>query len=629
MTAPVQTAPAAQTPEARYKVHASYVWLGSAGAVIALLFALLVTSGGSVISYLASGDPDALVGLIATSTTLFGFIMIAAIIIASRFFAYKHLYFTLSADEFCLCSGIFNKQQVHVPYPRIQSVDQNATLLQRIFGVCTVSIDTAGGASNKAVQVPYLTKAQAEWLRTQLFTHKMQAEQAAVANTAATAPATPSAAAAAAPAAQTGNVLDAGKQVWDEVGGIFAGAPQASQAVSYQYGLTNKELILAGISNNSAFAVIVVAILGVLAEALPLLTDVFGNESAHMANDLSSAITRGDILNTAVLSVVGVAVGIMVIIWVLSIIGSCVNYGGFQARRRGARIEVEHGLLQHALQGVDISRVQAVVIKQTFIRRLMGYCELSLSRVGAVSGDQTDSSQKNSRPDTGIVIHPFLKLSRVNEVLFGIVPEYQDVPQTPTPVSPKAMRRGLIRRALWQGSGFWCAVITCAVQIITHFLVGLDPDPYRTDASAVLGITDVLCAILYVLAVVLLVFDVTGAILWAKGSSFAHNRRFMQITNAGLSRETVNFPRQKIQYGCVRTNPLQRAAGTATICARTAAGVGGTTFTLIDVTQTDADAWLSWLEPRHMKTVGLQKDPVAEASAFVPAGPGQTPTQGA
>ena len=232
MTAPVQTAPAAQTPEARYKVHASYVWLGSAGAVIALLFALLVTSGGSVISYLASGDSDALVGLIATSTTLFGFIMIAAIIIASRFFAYKHLYFTLSADEFCLCSGIFNKQQVHVPYPRIQSVDQNATLLQRIFGVCTVSIDTAGGASNKAVQVPYLTKAQAEWLRTQLFTHKMQAEQAAVANTAATAPATPSAAAAAAPAAQTGNVLDAGKQVWDEVGGIFAGAPQASQAAS-------------------------------------------------------------------------------------------------------------------------------------------------------------------------------------------------------------------------------------------------------------------------------------------------------------------------------------------------------------------------------------------------------------
>lgn len=42
-------------------------------------------------------------------------------------------------------------------------------------------------------------------------------------------------------------------------------------------------------------------------------------------------------------------------------------------------------------------------------------------------------------------------------------------------------------------------------------------------------------------------------------------------------------------------------AHTATIKARTAAGVGGTIYALIDVTQEDAEAWLAWLEPRGAK----------------------------
>lgn len=578
----------APAPETRYKVHSSYIWLGSVGAVVALLFALLVTSGGSILSLIASGDADALTGAIAGGAVLFGFIIVAAVIVLSRFLSYRHLYFTIGQDEFNLFSGIFNKTRVHVPYARIQSVDQHATLLQRIFGVCTVSLDTAGGSTNKAVQIPYLTKAQAEWLRGQLFSHKMQAERAGIAS-----PAT-----AASAQAQPGNLLDAGKQVWDEVGGVFAGSYQDTAPVTYAYGLTNKELLLAGISNNTAFVVIVVAILGLIGEASPLFSNLFSSQTTALYDGVSSSLARGDILNGAILGLTGMIVGIMVFIWVLSALASCINYGGFQARRRGSRIEVEHGLLQHTLQGVDISRVQAVVIKQTFIRRLIGYCELSLSRVDA-QGDTSDGSQKSAQAQTGIIIHPFLKLSRANEVLSGLVPEYKDIPQEPRPLSPKALRRGLVRRAIWQGGGFWCALCTALVQIIIHLALQADPSTTAADALAVTSIVDPICSILYGLAAILFVFNIIGAVMWAKGSSFACNRRFMQVTNAGLSRETVNFPRNKIQYGCVRTNPLQRMAQTATIRARTAAGIGGTTISLIDVTVEDADAWLSWLEPNR------------------------------
>lgn len=71
------------------------------------------------------------------------------------------------------------------------------------------------------------------------------------------------------------------------------------------------------------------------------------------------------------------------------------------------------------------------------------------------------------------------------------------------------------------------------------------------------------------------------------------------MTNAGLSSSSVVFPRRKIQYGTVLTNPFQRRAKTATISARTAAGVGGTTISLVDVDEAAADRWLSWIEPRR------------------------------
>ncbi len=583
------------TTENRYKVHSSYIWLGSLGAAVALLVALVISSGGSLVSLIAGGPEDALVGIISLGSVGLFMVLTCIALVVVRVFSYKHLYFTMTEDEFNLLSGILNKKRVHIPYARIQSVDQTSTLLQRIFGVCTVSIDTAGGASNKAVQIPYLTKQQAEWLRAELFDRKLHQEQASAATIAGAAYASTSTApsSAAQDSAQSGNVLDVGKQVWDEVGGVFAGSYQDSTAVSYEYGLTNKELLLAGISNNTVFAAILVAIVGVIAEVGSFFVD-----ENEVYDGISSAISTGAIISEGTGVIIAILLGAMLVIWVLGAIGSCINYGGFRARRRGPRIEVEHGLLQHTLQGVNIDRVQAVVIKQTFIRRLLGYCQLSLARIDA-RGDSADASQQQQNPQaqTGIIIHPFLKVSRVNEVLSGLVPEYEDVPQEVTPLSPKALRRGLIRRCIWQGGGFWCAISTALMQILIH-IVG-QASIHQEDTIVLLGIIDAVCLFLYLLAIVLFILDIIGTVLWARGSSFAYNERFMQVTNSGFARETMNFPRQKIQFGTVIENPLQRMAKTATIQARTAAGIGGTSITLIDVTHDAAYRWLAWVEPRH------------------------------
>ena len=100
--------------------------------------------------------------MLVIGAIVLGLVLIIGLVALFQWLSYKHLYYIMGPEEFNLYSGIFNKKRVHVPYQRIQSVDQRASLLQRVFGVCTVSIDTAGGSNNKAVQVPYVQKSQAE-----------------------------------------------------------------------------------------------------------------------------------------------------------------------------------------------------------------------------------------------------------------------------------------------------------------------------------------------------------------------------------------------------------------------------------------------------------------------------------
>lgn len=582
------------TEPMKHRVHHSYIWLGSlqvAGMLIVIAFFSVFSS---VIGAIADGESigrgDGPVLLIVGIAVIVGLIVIVGLTALIQTLSYKHLYYEIGPDEFNLYSGIFNKKRVHVPYQRIQSVNQKATLVQRLAGVCTVNIDTAGGSANKAVVIPYLQNSEAERLRTELFARKQailsgQVYQDAI-------PGQPGSQAGYAypagyPAA--GNVLDMPAEILTDVRGVFGGAAVDTGRVSYEYGMSNKELVLTGLSNNTGFALIILAAIGSVAGlAEQILSTAIGRMLVDNGIDF---VTRSFAGNT-IWAITGIVVAVFLVVWVFSIIGACISYGGFKARRRDSRIEVEHGLLQHRFHGVDIDRVQSVIVKQSFIRRLLGYCELSLGKIDAAAENSSEDQQKSLAPQ-GLVIHPFVKMDRVPEILAGLVPEFADVPTESRPVAKPALRRAIIRRGILQGSGFWLAVVVAMGQIVVNAVVS----PTNPDAVSLLFFVNTGAIVLYVLCVLLLVLDVIGAVLWYRGSGFAYNRRFMQISNGGFSRESVSFPRKKIQYGFTKTNPFQRNARVATINARTAAGIGGTTLRLIDVTEQDAETWLDWVKP--------------------------------
>ena len=578
----------------KHHVHHSYIWLGSLRTAFMMLAIVAFSSFSAIVGSIAEGDAitpgDIPILVIVIGSVIIGIVVIVALIAVYQVVSYKHLYYELGPEEFNLYSGILNKKRVHVPYQRIQSVDQRATLIQRIFGVCSVSIDTAGGSANKAVTVPYVQKTQAEELRRELFARK----QYAVAVQSGAAPEAAAAAVAAGVAPQIAhegaNVLDAPAEIWQDVRGVFGGAEVDTGRVTFEYGMSNKELIFTGLSNNTAFFVVVIGIIGAVAQFMGELAPILAGSMEPLVGSVvatSVQLFGGNLIAAGVAAFLGASL----VLWFLSAIGSCISYGGFRACRRDNRIEVEHGLLQHRFQGVDVDRVQSVVVKQSFIRRLLGYCELSLGKIDAAAESSED--QQKGLNQQGLVIHPFVKMSRVPEILAGIIPEFADVPTENIPVAPVGLRRALIRRCVIQGTGFWLAVIVAAGQIAVNVFA----NPAVPDDAMALFFVNNGALFGYALAVVLLILDAVGSVLWFRGSGFAYNERFMQVSNGGFARETISFPRKKIQFGYTKTNPFQRNAGTATINARTAAGVGGTTIRLIDAREDDARAWLAWMKP--------------------------------
>lgn len=603
---PLPQQPMPQEPP-RHHVHHSYIWLGSIQAGAAMFFVVLVSGFSGFVGALADGETigdDLPLLMLVIGAIVLGLVLIIGLVALFQWLSYKHLYYIIGPEEFNLYSGIFNKKRVHVPYQRIQSVDQRASLLQRVFGVCTVSIDTAGGSNNKAVQVPYVQKSQAEQLRTELFARKQYAtavqegmapQEAAVAVAAASGVVLPQAGAVgqAAVAGSAGqaphNVLDAPAEIWTDVRGVFGGSAVDTGKVTYEYGLTNKELLFTGLSNNTAFVLVILGILGGAAQFASQMAPVLTGMVDPLVGQfmlLSGQLFGGNLVAAGVALVLVIAA----VMWLLSIVGSAISFGGFRACRRDNRIEVERGLLQHQFQGVSVDRVQSVIVKQSFIRRLLGYCELSLGKIDAAA-ESSDEQQKSL--SQGLVVHPFVKMSRVPEILAGLVPEFAGVPVESTPVAPVALRRALIRRGIIQGTGLWLAVIIAIGQLCSNAFIVPDGDGvialFYINTGAFIG---------YALCLVLFVLDLVGAVLWFRGSGFAYNEHFMQVSNGGFARETVSFPRKKIQFGYTKTNPFQRRARTATVSARTAAGVGGTTIRLIDVCEEDARSWLDWLKPR-------------------------------
>ena len=565
----------------RYYLHHCYIWLGTV-RVAPIIYACGLSSLPGLINLaeVLGAAPSSTV-IVALLLLLVATLAVCAVVLGVRAWEYRYTWYEFDETEFSFYSGILSKHRTHVPYAKIQSVNERASLLQRLAGVCTVAIDTAGGANNKAVMVSYVERSAAEYLRRELFLRKQKEVGAVPSDSAHVAPGS---------VAQQDNVLDGAAAVLDDMRGVFAKGEVDTGLITCEYGLGNKELFLSALCGKSSFAVALLTVIAAVATVVSCFVE------ANLLNDQTAFFVTGMAKQHVVLAcaLVGLfVVGCLIAAWALCLLATCLSYGGFRARRRGSRIEVERGLITHVFSGIDVDRIQSVHIHQTLFQRLLKSCSVSYGRVGAASGEEASGGSSPQQEVKKLVVHPFLPLSEAQRLVAGLTPEYAVIPAASVKPPRVALRRALTRRAVLQGVGFWLAVcllvVSLAISVASSF--------GSITVAQLHGLLTVAVVPGLVLCLVVMVAEAVGAVLWHRRSAFGFDTAGTTVVNGGYSTDTVIIPRKKMQYAAIRTNPLQRHAHVATVCLRTAAGVQGRTERLIDVPVTQAVSWLSWAEP--------------------------------
>ena len=568
----------------RYSLHHCYIWLGALRVAPIIFICGFSSLSGLTKLAEALGFVSIDAFFVAVLLLLAVTVLICGVVMGVRASTYRYAWYEFDETEFSFYSGILNKHRTHVPYSKIQSVNERASLLQRFAGVCTVNVDTAGGANNKALVVSYVERSAAEYLRRELFRRKhIEGERDRVV------------AAAPGSLAGQGNVLDVAAAVMDDMRGVFAKDAVDTGVVVCEYRLGNKELLLSALCGRASFGLALATVMAALVVTATLaILAVLVDSATFFA---ATGVPKSDLMLACGMTGFFLLL-CLTMTWVAYLVGVCLSYAGFQARRRGSRIEVERGLITHVFNGIDVDRIQSVHIHQTFFQRLMRCCSVSYGRVGVASGEE--SSGSSSQPETDkLVVHPFLPIDEAWGAVQSLTPEYAHAPEASTPMPKVALRRAITRRAVLKGVGFWlavCLLLLCAAAFAADATAARGDAQFGGLAAATLMPGLLLC-------IAIAAIEVVGAFLWHRRSAFGFDSSGTIVINGGYSTDTVIVPRKKMQYACLRANPLQRHAGVATVLVRTAAGVRGCDERLIDVPIAEASDWLDWAQPEGNRAV--------------------------
>lgn len=93
---------------------------------------------------------------------LFGFPVILIISFIYSWVWYKNFYFNFSQDKGEIRSKVIGQSTSYLYYDRIQNINVSQSLFDRLFGICTIAIETAGERAGMRLVINGLPKESAE-----------------------------------------------------------------------------------------------------------------------------------------------------------------------------------------------------------------------------------------------------------------------------------------------------------------------------------------------------------------------------------------------------------------------------------------------------------------------------------
>jgi len=313
------------------------------------------------------------------------FLVPGAIAAVDRYLSSTYRY---DPTELVVRTGIIFRNERHIPYARIQSVDAVQNVLHRWFGVVDVKVQTGTGGEAEAT-LSVLPFSALDEMRQRVFEGRPSESGAAVL--------TPSADGSAA------------EVIWP--------APEARTLLH----LPSRELALAGLLDNRGWVVIGAAS-GLLFE--------------------SGVIDRFDGWDSTAWSLyASVLVGLFVIAPVLSMLWATVRLHGFSLTRRGGDLLVEYGALTRVTATIPLRRVQAIKILRGPGHLWTGRASV---RVETAGGSPTGRSATERE-----WIAPIITMADLPALVASVLPEADLSALEWHPVDPRGFRRRRNRALIW------------------------------------------------------------------------------------------------------------------------------------------------------------------------------------
>ncbi len=234
---------------------------------------------------------------------------------------------TLKVNE-----GLFVRKKVTVPKNRVQSVDITAGIVQRIFGLVSVKVKTAGN-NEAAVDLTAITNEEAR-----LIVETLRG---------------------------------------DSVSDADITLVATSDDVPEVYGITMKQLLAAGATSGQ-----IGVILSVVFTIFSQFDDMIDIDAIIRAFEEWAPFLANSTFLIAATAIIGT--------WLFAIIGTIVTYFNFTLVRKEKELVVRYGLLKTKQVSIPFNRVQAVRFSEGILRQPFGYGALYVESAG--QGDEKQQS---------------------------------------------------------------------------------------------------------------------------------------------------------------------------------------------------------------------------------------------
>lgn len=431
-------------------------------------------------------------------------------------------------DELVIRGGILSRTERHIRYARVQNVEIVRNPLHRLLSVAEVRVETGGGAEVEA-RLRVLPLADAEEMRRRVSEGKRRvAGRPEVAGDPMSAPAAADRGAGVPdprPAAR--RALGAGE---DDAGGEEAGSPPAAREILR---LPLRELAIFGLVENRGM-LIVSAALGIAWEAG--LLERTGLRRIGIGPAMWQALREGAGVGSAwrpemALALIGILVGFLVAVRVLSVAWAMVQLHGFTLARTGSELRTSCGLLTRVTGVIPTHRIQLLTVSETPLLRLFGRVAVRVETAGGEAQAAVSRAW----------LAPVLPRERLGALLDQVAPQYALREAEWRPVHPHARHR-LMRRGLW------------AVLIVSLVLA-----PFVRWWTAPLALPLVLLAIV-------------ASRRQAAAMRWTVTPEVVAFRSGWLSRHTSLARHARVQVVTLRHGPFDRRWGMAGVAADTAGG---------------------------------------------------------